>query len=216
MSNKLTKLLEELHKIESKASVQALATAPLARPLPSTAGNSVFGKTSELRAVVDKIRAVEASNPSLAKFPATSFPAGNLCDKKALENAQRHLAAITATAPRKPFSALTRPTAAKAVTSPAKASTGRSAQDLLALDPDAQNRLIFAAMPLAARPLRDELRNAYASAPAGIKTKFATAFRNALHAHERDQAPSITKAQFDQLNPQQKMDSAKSGIKITN
>jgi hypothetical protein len=71
-------------------------------------------------------------------------------------------------------------------------------------------------MPLAAKPLRDELRAAFKSAPAALRIKFAAVFRNALQAHERDQAPSISKVQFDQLNPQQKMDSAKAGIKITN
>jgi hypothetical protein len=118
MTSKLTKLLEELHKIQSKASVQALATAPLARPLPSTAGNSLFGKTAELRATMEKIRAIEAATPSLARFPATAFPAGNLCDKKHLEQAQRHLASITDTAPRKAFASLD----PKAPTKPAKVS----------------------------------------------------------------------------------------------
>ena len=118
MSDHLTKLLEELHKIENKASMQALAAAPLARPLPSTAGNSVFGKTTELRATVEKIRAIEAANPSLARFPATSFPSGNLCDKKDLENAQRHLTSIIAKTPRKAFASLD----PKAPTKPAKVS----------------------------------------------------------------------------------------------
>jgi hypothetical protein len=215
MTDKLTKLLEELRTIQNKASVQALASAPLARPLPSTAGNSLFGKTADLRTVFDKIRAIEAADPTLAKYPATSFPAGNLCNKKDLEQAQRHLAAITATAPRKPFSALDRPAIAKASTSPAKVSTGRNAAELLAMSPQDQGALIYSAMPLAARPLRDELRSAYASAPAGLKTKFAATFRNALNAHERDLAPNITKAQFDQLNPQQKMDSIRAGIRIS-
>ena len=216
MSDRLTKLLAEAQKLQLKNPVaKMLSTAPLTAP-PSTAGNySVFGKTSELRATVEKIRAIEAANPTLAKFPATAFPAGNLCDKKALENAQRHLASIAARAPRKRFAALDRPAAAKAVTSPAKATPGRSAQDLLALDPDAQNRLIFAAMPLAARPLRDELRAAFKSAPAGLRTKFAAIFRNGLNAHERDLGPSISKAQFDQLDPRQKMDSIRAGIRIS-
>jgi len=119
MSNKLEKLLEELRTIQNKASVQALSSAPLARPLPATAGNSLFGKTSELRAVVGKIRAIEAANPALAKFPATSFPSGNLCNKKDLVQAQRHLGSIAATAPRKAFASLD----PKAPTKPAKVST---------------------------------------------------------------------------------------------
>jgi hypothetical protein len=216
MTSKLEKLFAELHKIENKASVQALSSAPLARPLPSTAGNSLFARTAELRATVEKIRGIEAVNPSLNKYTAPNSPAGNLCSKADMLNAQKHLAGITATPPRKRFAALDRPAAAKAATSPAKAVTGRSAAELLALDPDAQNKLIYSAMPLASKQLRDELRNAYASAPAGVRTKFAAVFRGALHAHERDQAPTITKAQFDQLNPQQKMDSAKAGIKISN
>jgi hypothetical protein len=215
MTSKLPQLLEELRTIQNKASVQALTSAPLARPLPSSAGNCLFGKTADLRAVVDKIRAVEASNPSLARYPATAFPSGNLCNRKDLENAQRYLAAITATPPRKPFSALTRPTAAKAVTSPAKAPTGRNAAELLSMNEHDQRNLIFAAMPLAARPLRDELRNAFKSAPAGLRAKFASTFRNALHAHERDQAPSISKQSFNSLSPQQKMDSIRAGIKIS-
>jgi hypothetical protein len=216
MSNKLEKLFAELHKIENKASVQALASAPLARPLPSTAGNSLFGKTADLQATIAKIRAIESNSPSLKKYSAPKMPTGNLCSKTDLLNAQKHLASITATAPRKRFAALDRPAAAKAVTSPAKAVTGRNAAELLALDPDAQNKLIYSAMPLAARPLRDELRNAFKSAPPSLRTKFAAVFRNALNAHERDLGPSITKAQFDELTPQQKMDTAKAGIKISN
>lgn len=215
MSDRLTKLFAELHSIQNKAAVQALASAPLARPLPSTKEHSMFARTSDLQATIAKIRAIEAANPTLAKYPATAFPSSPFCNKKDLEQAQRHLATISAKAPRKPIAPLARPTAAKASTSPAKAPAGRNAAELLALDPQAQNRLILAAMPLAAKPLRDELRAAFKSAPAALRTKFASTFRNALNAHERDQAPSISKVQFDQLNPQQKMDSAKAGIKIS-
>jgi hypothetical protein len=213
--DKLTKLFAELHAIQNKAAVQAITSAPLARPLPSTKGHSMFGKTSELRAVVGKIRAIEAVNPTLAKYPATSFPSSPFCNKKDVETAQRHLATISAKAPRKASAPLARPTTAKAPTSPAKAPTGRTAAELLALSLDDQRKLILAAMPLAAKPLRDELRAAFKSASAALRTKFAATFRNALNAHERDLAPSISKAQFDQLNPQQKMDSAKAGIKIS-
>jgi hypothetical protein len=215
MSSKLEKLFAELHKIENKASVQALATAPLARPLPSTAGNSVFGKTADLQAAIAKIRAIESNSPSLKKYSAPKMPTGNLCNKADVLNAQKHLATISAAAPRKPFAALDRPAIAKAVTSPAKAVSGRNAAELLALDPDAQWKLIYSAMPLAAKPLRDELRAAFKSAPPSLRTKFAAVFRNALHAHERDQAPSISKQAFDSLSPQQKMDSIRAGIRIS-
>ena len=215
MSDRLTKLLEELHAIENKASVQALATAPLARPLPSTAGNSLFAKTAELRAVVDKIRAIEAANPTLAKFPATSFPAGNLCNKKDLEQAQRHLASITATAPRKPFSALTRPAIAKAPTSPAKASTGRNAAELLALDPDAQWKLIYNARPLAAKPLRDELRNAHRAASPTVRAKFYQAFKAALIRHEPSEIMSMPRSEFEALNFRERNKVIRQGIKIS-
>jgi len=215
MSDHLIKLLEELHKIENKASVQALSSAPLARPLPSTADNSVFGKTSELRAVVGKIRAIEAANPTLAKFSATSFPGGNLCSKTDMLNAQKHLAGITAKTPRKRFSALDLPATGKAPTKPAALNVGRSAQDFLLLDPADQNELIFSALPLASKQLRDELRNAFKSAPAGLRTKFAATFRNALSAHEPQLAPTISRAQFDKLTAREKMDTAKAGIKIS-
>ena len=215
MSNRLTKLLEELRTIQNKASVAALTTAPLARPLPSTAGNSLFGKTADLQATIAKIKAIESNSPSLKKYTAPKIPAGNLCSKADLLNAQKHLASI-ATSPRKPFSALTRPAAAKAVTKPAALNVGRSAQEFLALDPVDQKQVVFAAMPQAAKPLRDELRNAFKSAPAGLRTKFASTFRNALSAHEPQLAPTISRAQFDKLTAREKMATCKGGIKVTN
>jgi len=118
MSDHLTKLLEELHKIENKASVQALTTAPLARRLRSTAGNSLFGKTADLQATIAKIKAIESNSPSLKKYSAPKMPTGNLCNKKDLVQAQRHLGSIAATAPRKAFASLD----PKAPTKPAKVS----------------------------------------------------------------------------------------------
>jgi hypothetical protein len=184
--------------------------------LPSTAGNSLFAKTAELRATVEKIRAIEAANPTLAKFPATVFPAGTLCSKKDLEQAQRHLTSITAKTPRRPFAALNLPAIAKAPTKPAALNVGRSAQDFLLIDTADQNELIFSALPQAAKPLRDELRAAYKSAPAALQAKFAKTFQAALKAHEIDLAPAITKQAFDQLTARQKSDTCKAGIKITN
>jgi len=216
MSDHLIKLLEELHKIENKASVQALSSAPLARSLSSTAGNSLFGKTSDLQAVIAKIKAIESNSLSLKKYTAPKMPTGSLCSKKDLEQAQRHLASITAKTPRKPFSALDLPATGKAPTRPAALHVGRSAQELLALDPADQKQVIFAAMPQAAKPLRDELRTAYASAPAGLRTKFAATFRNALSAHEPQLAPTISRAQFDKLTAREKMATCKANITITN
>jgi hypothetical protein len=207
------KTIQELEALKKENAL--LRTPPLASA-SSTAGNSLFAKTAELRATVAKIRAIEAANPTLARFPATSFPAGNLCNKKDLLTAQKHLASIAHKSPAKASTARPAPTTAKAITAPAPTAKGRNAEHFLALDPQDQKAVIHKAMAIAAKPLRDELRAAFKSAPAGLRTKFAATFRNALHAHERDQAPSITKAQFDQLNSQQKMDSAKAGIRITN
>ena len=216
MSDRLTKLLAELHKIQNKASVQALSSAPLARPLPSTAGNSLFAKTAELRATVEKIRAVEAGNPSLKKYSIPKMPTGNLCSKKDLEAARRHLGVIAHKAPTKASLTQSAPAIAKAPTKATAAIVGRSALQLLALDPGAQNELIFSALPLASKRLRDELRAAYASAPAPLQTRFAATFRAALQAHEPELAPTISKEKFDQLTPRQKSDTCKAGIKIIN
>ena len=175
----------------------------------------MFGKTSDLQATIAKIRGIEAVNPSLKKYTAPKIPAGNLCSKADMLNAQKHLASITDTAPRKAFASLDRSPIANPSAKPVAANVGRSAAELLALDPDAQNKLIYSAMPIASKHLRDELRSAYASAPAGLKTKFAAIFRNPLHVHEHDQAPSITKAVFDSLTNQEKMDSIRAGIRIS-
>lgn len=219
MSDRVLKMIDEIQSIQNMASVQALASAPLARPLPSTKGHSMFARTSDLQATIAKIRAIEATNPSVAKFKSPTIPTGALCSKTHLEAAKRHLAFLQSAKPgatvRKAIAAAAKPATAKASTSPAKAPTGRSAQDLLALDPQAQNRLILAAMPLAARPLRDELRAAFKSAPAALRIKFAAVFRNALQAHEKDLAPSIAKAVFDSLTNQEKMDSIRAGIRIS-
>jgi hypothetical protein len=210
---RLAETIEELQALRNQNAM--LKTPPLAIA-SSTAGNSLFARTDELRATLAKIRAIEAANPALAKYPAQSFPTGNLCNKKDLITAQKHLASIAHKSPAKASTARPAPTTAKAITAPTATAKGRSAEHFLALDPQDQKAVIHKAMAIAAKPLRDELRAAFKSAPAGLRTKFAATFRNALHAHERDQAPSITKAQFDQLNSQQKMDSAKAGIRITN
>jgi hypothetical protein len=205
----------DLKKYSALQKIEMLSKSPLANA-PSTAGNSLFSKTSELVATIGKIQAIEAVNPSLKKYTAPKIPAGNLCSKADMLNAQKHLASITAKTPRKPFSALDLPAIAKAATRPAALNVGRSAQELLALDPADQKQVIFAAMPQAAKPLRDELRSAYASAPAGLKTKFAAMFRNALSAHEPQLAPTISRAQFDKLTAREKMATCKANIKITN
>ena len=216
MSDRLTKLLAELHKIENKASVQALRSAPLARPLPSTAGNSLFGKTSDLQAIISKIKAIESNSPSLKKYSAPKMPTGNLCSKKDMDSARRHLAIIAYKAPAKASLLQSAPAIAKAPTKPAAAIVRRSAQELLTLDPADQNKLIFAALPLASKQLRDELRRAYQTAPAPLQSRFAATFRAALQAHEIELAPSITKQAFDLLTARQKSDFCKAGIKITN
>ena len=216
MSDRLTKLLAELHTIQNKASVKALSSAPLARPLPSTAANSLFGKTSDLRATIEKIRAIEAGNPSLKKYAAPTIPSGNLCSKKDMDSARRHLAVIAHKAPTKASLTQSAPAIAKAPTKATAAIVGRSALQLLALDPGAQNELIFSALPLAAKQLRDELRAAYQTAPAGLRSKFAATFRAALQAHEHEAGPAISKKAFDLLTARQKSDSCRAGIKITN
>ena len=192
-----------------------LSKQPLAKP-PSTAGNSLFSKTSDLRATVEKIRAIEASNPSLKKYSAPKMPTGNLCSKKDLETARRHLAVIAHKAPTKASLTQSAPAIAQAPTKATAAIVGRTALELLALDPDAQNEVIFSALPQAAKRLRDELRAAYASAPAALQAKFAATFRAALQAHEPELAPSISKQAFDQLTARQKSDFCKAGIRITN
>ena len=80
-----------LEKYSELRKIEMLSKPTLAKP-PSTAGNSLFGKTTELRATVEKIRAIEAGNLSLAKFAAPVFFAGNLCSKKDMDSARRHLA----------------------------------------------------------------------------------------------------------------------------
>ena len=207
--------MSDLKKYSALQKIEMLTRAPLAKP-PSTAANSLFGKTSDLRATIEKIRAIEAGNPSLAKFAATVFPAGNLCNKKDLESARRHLGAIASKLPTKAWLLQSAPATAKAPTKATAANVGRTAQELLALDPGAQNEVILKALPLASKQLRDELRAACASAPAGLRTKFAATFRAALHAHEPELAPSITRQAFDLLTPRQKSDSCRAGIKITN
>ena len=97
---------------------------------------------------------------------------------------------------------------------PAAAIVRRSAQELLALDRAAQNELIFIALPVASKQLRDELRAAYASAPAPLQSRFAATFRAALHAHEIEACPAISKQAFDQLAARQKSDTCKTGIRI--
>ena len=89
-----------LGKYSALRGLEMLSGPPLAKP-PSTAGNSLFGKTTELRATVEKIRAIEAGNPSLAKFAAPVFSAGNLCSKKDMDSARRHLAIIAYKTPAK-------------------------------------------------------------------------------------------------------------------
>ena len=199
----------------SKQKLAMLTRAPLTAP-PSTAGSSLFGKTSDLRATIEKIRAIETNNPSLAKFAAPVFPAGNLCSKKDMETARRHLGAIAHKAPTKASLTQSPPAIAQAPTKPTAAIVGRSALELLALDPADQNELIFSALPLASKQLRDELRAAYASAPAGLRTKFANTYRAALQAHEHEAGPAISKKAFDLLTPRQKSDTCRAGIRIIN
>lgn len=195
--------------------LEMLTKAPLTKP-PTTTKNSLFGKTADLRATVEKIRVIEGAKPGMARFKAPAIPSGNLCNKKDLETARRHLAAIAHKAPVKASFTQSAPAIAKAPTKPTAAIVGRTAQELLALNPGEQNELILKALPLASKQLRAELRRAYASAPAGLRTKFAATFRNALAAHEPEFAPSISKQAFDLLTPRQKSDTCRAGIRITN
>ena len=137
-----------LEKYSELRKIEMLSKPTLAKP-PSTAGNSLFGKTTELRATVEKIRAIEAGNLSLAKFAAPVFFAGNLCSKKDMDSARRHLAIIAYKAPAKASLLQSAPAIAKTPTKPAAAIVRRSAQELLALDRAAQNELIFIALPVA-------------------------------------------------------------------
>ena len=121
----------DLKKYSALQKIEMLSKSPLANA-PSTAGNSLFAKTGDLQTTIAKIRAIESNSPSLKKYSAPKMPTGNLCNKKDLEQAQRHLTSITATAPRKPFSALTRPAAAKAV-EPAPKTISREAFNALNL-----------------------------------------------------------------------------------
>ena len=208
-------IMSDLKKYSALQKIEMLTRAPLAKP-PNTAGNSLFSKTADLRATIEKIRAIEASNPSLKKFSPPTIPGGNLCSKKDLASARRHLAAIASKLPTKASLTQSAPTIANTRTKPTAANVGRTALQLLALDPGAQNEVIFSALPQAAKKLRDELRAAYASAPAALQAKFAATFRAALQAHEPELAPAISKQAFDQLSPRQKSDTCRAGIKITN
>jgi|GEM_PF-2255265 len=107
----------DLKKYSALQKIEMLSNSPLANA-PSTAANSVFAKTSDLQSTIAKIRAIESNSPSLKKYSAPKMPTGNLCSKTDLLNAQRHLAAITAAAPRKAFASLD----PKAPTKPAKVS----------------------------------------------------------------------------------------------
>jgi hypothetical protein len=195
--------------------LEMLTRAPLTAP-PSTAGNSLFGKTADLRAIIEKIRVIEAAQPGMARFKAPAIPSGNLCSKKDMETARRHLAVIAHKAPAKASLLQSAPAIAQAPTKATAANVGRTALELLALDPGAQNEVIFSALPLESKQVRDELRAAYASASAGLRTKFAATFHNALAAHEPELAPSISKQAFDRLTARQKSDTCRAGIRITN
>lgn len=212
MSDHILQMIDEIQSIQNKASVQALASAPLARPLPSS---SMFGNSDELRATMKKIRAIEASHPTLAKFPEPRIIQGNpFCNKTDLQKAQKHLAKISASSPATASAPRIRPILSKPSTAPT-APTGRTASAFLAMASTERNKLIHSAMAKASRPLRDELRAAFKSAPASQRVEFAAAFRNALHAHEQQDAPSIPATEFAALTPTEKMNTVRAGIRIS-
>ncbi len=112
MSNRILNMIDEIKRIEASAPVVNALTrpAPLARKLPTA--TSIFGKTSELQAVISEIRAIEAHNPSVAKFTAPVV-VGNFCNKKDLLAAKTHLQQLKAA---KPAATVRKPIAAPKIT----------------------------------------------------------------------------------------------------
>jgi hypothetical protein len=108
-----TKILSAIREAQA---IQAGTIVNRSKPfLPSKNGVSLFGNTAELRATIAKIRTIEASKPSVAKFPQPKFDAANpFCKKKDVLEATAHLAKIQG---------LTPTATAKAPTSRAKAPT---------------------------------------------------------------------------------------------
>lgn len=180
----------------------------------------MFGITADLIATVKEIRRIESYKPSMTKFPDLKInPDNAYCNKRDMEAATAHLAKIKCF-DRKPTSPATasapvaaspqRPVAPKLATAPA----GRSAAQFLALDGGERNQLIYSAMAMASRPLRDELRRAFASAAPSQRIEFASAFRAALHAHEPQAGPTISRSEFSALSPAGKMATVRAGIRI--
>ena len=89
-----------LEKYSELRKIEMLSKPTLAKP-PSTAGNSLFGKTADLKAIIAKIKAIESNSPSLKKYSIPKMPTGSLCSKKDLETARRHLAFIAHKTPAK-------------------------------------------------------------------------------------------------------------------
>jgi hypothetical protein len=119
MKNKIEQMIQELQAIEAKAILP-----PKFAPAK---GASVFGRTSELQAVIAEIRKIESSHPSVTKFTAPSIPTGNLCNKGDLIRAKNHLQQLKASKP----GATVRKSIA-AITTPKPAAT-RTAQDIMQL-----------------------------------------------------------------------------------
>jgi hypothetical protein len=119
MKNKIEEMIKELQSIEAKA-----VLPPKFTPAKDA---SVFGRTSELQAVITEIRKIESSHPSVTKFTAPSIPAGNLCNKSDLIRAKNHLQQLKVSKPgatvRKSIAAITKP----------KAATTRTAQEIMQL-----------------------------------------------------------------------------------
>jgi hypothetical protein len=107
MKNKIEEMIKELQAIEAKAILP-----PKFTPAKDA---SVFGRTSELQAVITEIRKIESSHPSVTKFTAPSIPMGNLCNKGDLIRAKNHLQQLKVSKPgatvRKSIAAITAPKA---------------------------------------------------------------------------------------------------------
>ncbi len=118
MSHNRTKILAAIAEAQA---IQAGTVTNRTKPsVVATAGNSLFGNTSELRGIIAQIRTIEASNPALAKFPQPKKLNTNnpYCKKKDVIEASAHLAKLQGQAPRTaprtaPTSRATAPVAAR-------------------------------------------------------------------------------------------------------
>lgn len=150
-----------------------------------TSSNTInlFGKTAELKAALDQIRAMEASSPGIAKFTAPKIPKGDFCNKRDLLAAEAHLAKLQGKAPtRAPRPTAKAPKAAEPkATATAKTPTGRTAAELLALSSADQQAICRRACNTREIALRTEIIAAFQSMPASAeRSKFYQTFKTAI------------------------------------